>query len=314
MANVLFLSESTPPKLPKLHEQYVLVPVTNKYFSFVDLSKLYHLYAPVAILTYGTFQYMKFDMCAAISNITEHFGDTVPEYFDVASLAVRAIKADTKPLVSFVTTTYNPPPDALIAPIKSVLQQTYSNWEWIIWDDSELIDTYKGLLDLEQRDLRIRIYKGMYHTGNHAEMTRRGFDSARGTYIVPLSQTGSVDERFAEQLVAAGAAYPDAGMFYANKGDGTSSADTIDTLKTLNVCAWRTSTYAAAGKHDPALYTSAETNVRVHAAGNGASICRLADATYTSVDTVLGPALNLDVHLAAKWEVAFKPVAIRSHA
>jgi hypothetical protein len=91
-----------------------------------------------------------------------------PEQLTVAAVesfywsAIRAPLGGTadQPLLSLFTPAYKSGAKIQI-PFKSLLAQTYQNWEWVIYDDSppEHTETWAALSALRDRDPRVRIYK-----------------------------------------------------------------------------------------------------------------------------------------------------------
>lgn len=63
------------------------------------------------------------------------------------------------PLVTVYTSAYNSL-DKILKPFKSLVKQTYKNWEWVIVDDSTRADTWNNYLSVLQEKLpsRIRVY------------------------------------------------------------------------------------------------------------------------------------------------------------
>lgn len=60
--------------------------------------------------------------------------------------------------VSLLTSTYNSDPDLFIKVFYSVKDQTWRDWEWIIFDDSTGQLMWSLLTELEKEDRRIKIF------------------------------------------------------------------------------------------------------------------------------------------------------------
>lgn len=106
----------------------------------------------------------------------------IERFLEIVSPGVIRFTKDSKaPLVSVVVPTYNIS-HYLIGAIKSVLAQTYENWELIIIDDGSIDDTRAVVQAFP--DKRIRYFhqenKGLAATRN------RGMAQARGKYIAFL--------------------------------------------------------------------------------------------------------------------------------
>ena len=80
-----------------------------------------------------------------------------PKPEDLAEQRTQSMKFAHKPLISIIVPVWNPPRDALSDAIRSVMEQTYPNWEMCITDGGSVEDVKKVLLDAERRDQRIRV-------------------------------------------------------------------------------------------------------------------------------------------------------------
>lgn len=69
--------------------------------------------------------------------------------------------------------------------VRSVIQQTYTNWELIVIDDESSDTTYSIAKRLADEDSRIKVFKNEKNMG--VALTRnRGFDLCTGTYVALL--------------------------------------------------------------------------------------------------------------------------------
>ena len=88
------------------------------------------------------------------------------------------------PKISIITPAYNCEkylPDA----VKSVLSQTFTDWELLIIDDCSKDNTYRYMKKLAEKDKRIRIFQNKVNSGSAA--TRNyGVRLARGEWIAFL--------------------------------------------------------------------------------------------------------------------------------
>jgi glycosyltransferase involved in cell wall biosynthesis len=87
-------------------------------------------------------------------------------------------------LTSIITPTYNSI-KYIQSTYESILNQTYTNWEWLITDDCSSDGTYELLYLLAEKDSRIKIFKNKVNSG--AAVTRNNSIShATGEYIAFL--------------------------------------------------------------------------------------------------------------------------------
>ena len=69
----------------------------------------------------------------------------------------------------------------------SLKAQTFTDWEWVIWDDSTKVDTWAQIYGLSADErYRIRAYKSHVHSGSIGEVKRQAFMVATGDILVEL--------------------------------------------------------------------------------------------------------------------------------
>lgn len=105
-------------------------------------------------------------------------------------------------------------------PFKSLLDQTYPRWEWIIIDDTdEKTDDGKNwaqLCDLAKKDYRIRPFKPAQHSGVIGALKRDAAFLGKGKLLVELDHDDEIHPETFQMLIDAYEQYPDAGMFYTD--------------------------------------------------------------------------------------------------
>src|SRR5690625_2251037 len=106
-------------------------------------------------------------------------------------------------LVSVIIPTYKREKDIVSRAVKSVLNQTYSNFELIVVDDSP--NNYKGRKSIEEfltglNDARIKYIKHQENKGANAARNT-GIRNAKGTYIAFLDDDDEwLDQKIEKQL------------------------------------------------------------------------------------------------------------------
>jgi glycosyltransferase involved in cell wall biosynthesis len=119
------------------------------------------------------------------------------------------------PLVSVVTPTYRTGPRINRA-FNSLMNQSYSNWEWILIDDSDNGGlTLRDLEALACRDHRIKVYSAP-HSGVIGDVKYRGFALTNGELLVELDHDDALTDHCLEALVLAYSANKDCGFFYTD--------------------------------------------------------------------------------------------------
>ena len=223
LQNVFFISTEEPPYYPAIDEHYTWIPVHGP-LSFERLSGLYHTYKPLAFFTSSAFPAATdaLNKTFQLRKRWVHLSEPVlPKELDVCPVIFGSIfpgahRFDAHwPLMSIITTTFNSG-HKILRPYRSLQAQTYQDWEWIIWDDSKDDVTYKQLLGLQKRDLRIRVFKAPAHSGYIGEMKRLAASLATGSYVVEVDHDDDFHPNLLKWIHDAGKAHPDAGFFYTD--------------------------------------------------------------------------------------------------
>jgi len=104
-----------------------------------------------------------------------------------------------KPLVSVIMATFNEPVDYIKAAVDSILNQTFTNFEFIIIDDSTNQTTI-DILNSYTKDSRIRIIRGKSRLG-FVKALNEGLKVAKGQFIVRMDGDDvSLNDRLEKQL------------------------------------------------------------------------------------------------------------------
>lgn len=84
-------------------------------------------------------------------------------------------------MISVITPTYNTNPNVLARTWASLKKQTYTDWEWVIWDDS-----YPNKLEFDFDDPRVMVHNNVDHSGSIGEVKHKAFMAAGGDILVEL--------------------------------------------------------------------------------------------------------------------------------
>jgi O-antigen biosynthesis protein len=105
------------------------------------------------------------------------------------------------PKISVVTTTYNTPKHILARTWASLKNQTFTDWEWVVWDDSTTNDVWQQLYGFAS-DERYKIVAHRSHTpsGNIGRVKRRAFMVADGEYLVELDHDDELTPNALEEI------------------------------------------------------------------------------------------------------------------
>ena len=94
------------------------------------------------------------------------------------------IKKDV-PLVTVFTPAYKTG-SMIKRPMTSLMAQSYTNWEWVVMDDSDGDETFKILSEMASEDSRVRPYRSDKHLGKIGALKRDACGLARGSILVEM--------------------------------------------------------------------------------------------------------------------------------
>lgn len=150
--------------------------------------------------------------------------DTLPDFsrlgmaaynLYVANLFTQG-KGDEKPLVTVFTPAYKTG-GKIQRPFRSLKEQTYSNWEWIIVDDSDDGGkTFKMLCSLAGQDHRVQIFKPWEHTGVIGRVKNWACSLAKGEILVELDHDDELTDYALEYVVKGFMQFREAGFLYTD--------------------------------------------------------------------------------------------------
>jgi len=118
-------------------------------------------------------------------------------------------------MISLFTSSYKSG-EYIYRPFRSLLNQTYRNWEWVIYDDTNGYENWENLQKLKALDPRIRIFKGDGNSGIIGETKNIASSLTRGAYIVELDHDDELQPLTLELIKRAFDEHPDAGFCYSD--------------------------------------------------------------------------------------------------
>jgi O-antigen biosynthesis protein len=142
----------------------------------------------------------------------EQKGDEVFKHFFRSAV----FQKTEMPLVSVFTPAYKPG-DKIDKPFRSLLAQTYQDWEWVIVDDSDdKGETFKKLSEMAEMDDRIRVYRESRPSGRIGTVKRTACGLARGEILVELDHDDELTPKALQWVVEAFQDHPEAGFVYTD--------------------------------------------------------------------------------------------------
>ena len=221
MQNIFFISSQKPETYPIIDSHYTWYPIHNK-LTFEEFSELWHKKQPYAIYSYGDLT--QWNYLSRIFNVRKRWIHlhSLPTELNVISNIFSTIMGHQydshHPLISVITSTFHSK-EKILRPWNSLRSQTYTNWEWIVWDDSKDNLTYGDLLEMKKKDLRMRVYKAPEPNGSIGEMKRLAAGVSYGAFIVELDHDDELHPELFQWLIDASKKHKEADFFYCNTAE-----------------------------------------------------------------------------------------------
>jgi hypothetical protein len=171
-----------PFQLPHINEHYNWIIIKQGAVStYPKLVKLIRKYKPVVLCTTEEQNIWSslFQLPYEYKKKWLHFNSLLDissekiEYCYLHAILNNRFSAG-EPLFSVISTTFHSG-DKIFRPYNSLKAQTYTNWEWVLWDDSkeDHQDTWDQLLKFQDEDIRISCYRAPQHSSYIGEMKLR---------------------------------------------------------------------------------------------------------------------------------------------
>ena len=124
--------------------------------------------------------------------------------------------ADDVPLVTVFTPAYKTG-EKIHRPFRSLKEQSYTNWEWIIVDDSDDGgETFKMLNNLAKKDHRIQVFKPWEHSGVIGKLKNWACSLGKGHILIELDHDDALTDYALDCVVKGFRQFPDAGFLYTD--------------------------------------------------------------------------------------------------
>lgn len=179
---------------------------------------------PVVVITFGEISDFP-NMCRAPFDVRRrwlHFPKDADleqvgkATFNAFIMDVAIPRENPPPLITVFTPAYKTG-EKIYRPFRSLLNQTYADWEWIVLDDSDDDGaTFKHLSVLAAQDQRIGVFKPHRHTGNIGSLKRQAARLGRGQIVVELDHDDELAHDALETIVKVFQKFPEAGFAYSD--------------------------------------------------------------------------------------------------
>lgn len=121
------------------------------------------------------------------------------------------------PLVSVFTPTFHTGSRIRRRAYRSLQRQTYTNWEWVVVDDSESDDsTFQILKGMADAEPRLSIYSSAHHSGKIGEVKRRACALSQGDILVELDHDDELTPNALFDIVQTFQQNPHVGFVYSD--------------------------------------------------------------------------------------------------
>jgi glycosyltransferase involved in cell wall biosynthesis len=151
-----------------------------------------------------------------------HFADTAMAPAELAqhimtcyvTYATRQRFPET-PLVSVYTPAYRSG-ERIVRLYRSLVAQTYDNWEWVVYDDSPDDATFELLREIRRKDPRVLLFRSDEPCGVIGEVKRRLCGLARGEILAEADHDDELTDHCLADVVEGFNCFPDAGFVYTD--------------------------------------------------------------------------------------------------
>lgn len=119
-------------------------------------------------------------------------------------------------MISICTPTYNTDRSVLARTWASLKSQTYTDWEWVVWDDSTNDSTWNQIYGLASDErFKLIAHKSHVHSGSIGRVKRQCMMAAEGDILVELDHDDELTPD-ALQLIVEAFTDPEVGFVYSD--------------------------------------------------------------------------------------------------
>lgn len=154
-----------------------------------------------------------------LANRYIHYDDYIDDVILANDIVVQSTFINCeypRPKFSIFTPTYNTG-EKILRTYESITKQTYSDWEWVVLDDSTNNETWELLNIIAENDFRVKIHKMLPNSGGNVGLSKnRAASLCDGEWLVELDHDDTLLTRCLEYLDRASNKFPDAGFMYSD--------------------------------------------------------------------------------------------------
>lgn len=154
-----------------------------------------------------------------LTRIHFHYDEIIPDNVlanDIVCQTVFAHCAVHRPRFSIFTPVYKTG-ERILRTYNSLKKQVYTNWEWVVVDDSPDDETWDLLKTIEKSDYRVKLHRITPTTGGNIGLAKhRAAMLCDGDWLIELDHDDCLTVRALQIANDAILKYPDAGFLYSD--------------------------------------------------------------------------------------------------
>lgn len=214
-----------PPSVLKMPNEFfrcVMYYCDEHEVNEANYTRLHHIFKPqcIVIIEFQAFGIYRLPMRVRQKCLRyESMSDWQPMFAENCAMS-SIFDAPKQPFVSIITTAYQSQ-DRINRVFRSLMSQTYTNWEWIIYDEN-----VRGSEDSEYLRMKVKRFKKEHpyihyfqpedHDGRIGYAKRLSFGLAVGTILCEMDHDDELTPNCIEWIVRASEKHPDAGFYYTD--------------------------------------------------------------------------------------------------
>jgi glycosyltransferase involved in cell wall biosynthesis len=181
-----------------------------------DVEKDYSVYETDVIISVGV------DITIRSQELLQRYykyGNSMPDNVIANDIVCQSVFRNCKgvhPKFSIFTPTFKTG-ERIRRTYQGLKEQTFSDWEWVIVDDSPDDDTWAILQEISESDFRVKPHKIIPTSGGNIGLAKhRAAMLCQGEWLIELDHDDYLMRTCLEESVKASAQFPDAGFMYTD--------------------------------------------------------------------------------------------------